>query len=100
MRTKVVLARLLIFLCRLASGQTELIVNGGFESGLPPWQLISTGAFVSNNVMLSHTGSRFLSLGNPANTVQGAYQVVHLPTNAVRAVLNFYWNVQTANGST
>lgn len=102
MKNWVVVASLGMLLLRSASAQTELVVNGGFESNtVAPWQFIQTvpGANAVNDPLHARTGSSFLSLGTAGNADQVVYQVLSIPTNAVFAALSFYWNVGSGDSS-
>jgi hypothetical protein len=81
-------------------GQTQLIQDGDFESPIfsPPWTISGTGAAVGGTPGYSHTGARYLSLGNAA-FLQSAYQTITIPSNTVAAVLNYYYNILSPQAS-
>jgi hypothetical protein len=70
--------------------QTELIVNGGFESGTSPW-IVAGGAGVYTGY--PHTGANFLFMGGATNEVDSAYQTITIPAGVSSATLSFYYNI-------
>jgi hypothetical protein len=82
-----------------AFGVTQLVTNGGFESGSAGWQfqgsLVNVPVFTNPN--LANRGTNFLSMGNQNGAVpavqQGVFQTVTIPTNTLLAQYSFYWNV-------
>lgn len=100
-------AALLGLLLNTAWAQTELIVNGGFESSaasIAPWQIIASPS-PANNV-LSAAGayggsSECLLLGVGNSYSQDVYQTIVFPSNLISATLSFYYNIVTTdlNGS-
>src|SRR5690242_3908930 len=88
--TTVTLLLIMVAVSRTAG--TELISNGGFESGSTGWTFAG-GAAVSNNGGFARSGSYFLWLGGAVNEVDSAYQTVTIPPNATAASLTFYWNI-------
>lgn len=98
MRKSLFLAALLTSFSFAALGQSQLILDGDFESPIfaPPWNA-SLGVTVP-----SDTGARspthYLSLGHTVG-LQVAYQTVVLPTNTVAAVLNYYFNIISPGAS-
>ena len=88
-----------------ALGQTELIVNGGFESStasIAPWQILAApNAALS---VLSPGGayggsSESLLLGGGNNYSQDVYQTIAFPSNLINATLTFYYNVVTTDSN-
>ena len=79
--------------------QTELIVNGGFESGSTGWNL-SGGAQASSYAGLAHSGSYYLWLGGAVNESDAAYQTITIPGTATAATLSFYYNINSLEGNT
>src|ERR1051325_3818614 len=83
-------ASLILFGSGLASrAQTELMINGGFESGpasSPPGWIVGGGAEAYPNPV-AHSGSRFLFLGGIENEVDYAYQTITIPSGAGSATL-------------
>jgi len=76
--------------------QTELIINGGFESGTassPTGWTVGGGAEAYLYPSVAHSGSRFLFLGGIENEVDYAYQTIAIPSGAGSARLSFYYNI-------
>lgn len=78
--------------CLQAHAQTELIVNGGFESGGSSW-VMTGGAGVYTDSGYARSGTGFQWLGGAVNEVDAAYQTVAIPANATSATLSFYYNI-------
>jgi len=72
--------------------QSELIVNGGFESVFTGWNF-DGGAGVGNTSGFARSGSNFLLLGAAASEVDSSYQTIDLPSTATSATLSFYYNI-------
>jgi hypothetical protein len=92
------LAAVLIFMSWSALqswGQTELIQNGGFESGAANWTMAG-GAIADNTSGFSRSGSFFLFLGGVVNEVDSCYQTITIPAGASSATLSFYYNILSA----
>src|SRR5690348_9937616 len=75
-----------------AFGQTEQIVNGGFENGTNGWNLSGSGVTVWQNQSLAHSGANYLKFGPAQPGVASAVQNVSLPTNTIYAQLTFWDN--------
>ena len=83
---------------QIASAQSNLVVNGGFETGIAtPWVL--NGADVANNGY-THTGTYLLWLGGAAQWSDSAYQKVSIPMAISSAQLSFYYNIASADTNT
>jgi hypothetical protein len=82
MRGKVIVFVILwLALLETATAQTQLIVNGEFESGSPfPWVLGGTPG--------AQFGSGYVEMGNANGAVQWLYQTIVLPTNFIGATLS------------
>jgi fibronectin type 3 domain-containing protein len=79
------------------SGGTELVTNGGFESGTTPW-VMSGSAFRSTGTY-PHTGVAYSYLGN-ANSVSGQeYQQISIPAGTSPS-FTFWLNVTSAETTT
>src|SRR5438105_2177864 len=76
-----------------AWAQTELIVNGGFESGTSSGWSVSGGANVYSDGGLAYSGTYYLWLGGDFNEQDAAYQTVTLQDSAIVATLSFYYNI-------
>ncbi len=84
-------------------GQTQLIVNGGFENGPDnpnPWVLEDSIVSTPSDATYARSGTYFLWLGGLAPWFDDAYQFVTLPTGLSSATLSFYYNVNTFEGTT
>jgi uncharacterized repeat protein (TIGR02543 family) len=86
----------LALLLRPASAQTELMVNGGFESStLAPWAI--QGSPSAALKVLSGTnqyaGSQCALLANGNGYIQNLYQTITFPTNLIAATFSFYYNI-------
>jgi hypothetical protein len=77
-----------------SSAQTELIQNGGFESGTANWTL-GGGAIVDSTAGYARSGSSYLFMGGLENEVDFCYQQITIPANATSATLSFYYNILT-----
>src|SRR5436309_9431170 len=75
-----------------AWAQTELIVNGGFESGSTAWTM-SGGAGVYSDGGYARSGANYLWLGGVTNENDAAYQTITIPGSATSATLSFYYNI-------
>ncbi len=100
MNRKFILAGSVLCLFHAAFGQTQLIVNGGFESGAPtPWVFFGTGASIGTDSRFARTGTRYLTMGSVANANQTVSQTLVIPTNTAVAVLNYYWAVLSSDNA-
>jgi hypothetical protein len=74
----------------------ELIVNGGFETGIPPWVMSgairSTGAF-------PHSGVAYSILGGGNNNSHTEYQQITIPAGCSKN-LSFWLNITSAETTT
>jgi len=82
-------------------GGSELILNGGFESGATNWTG-TTGAIGTFTGQPAYEGVKNLWLGgNGKTTTEYAYQTVAIPSGITTATLTFYLHIDTAEtGST
>jgi hypothetical protein len=79
---------------------TELIVNGGFESGTTPWTATS-GVITNATGESAHGGSYFAWLdGYGTATTDTVVQTVSIPSTATTATLSFWLHIDTAETST
>src|SRR6266550_2623999 len=76
-----------------AWAQTDLIVNGGFESGTSSGWSMSGGAGVYPDGGLANSGTYYLWLGGTESEVDAAYQTITIPGSATVATLSFYYNI-------
>ncbi|MDB6057088.1 MAG: hypothetical protein JWO95_932 [Verrucomicrobiales bacterium] len=81
-----------------AHGQTQLIVNGGFETGDGTGWILD-GTEVANNY--PHTGLYTLWFGGLTTWADNSYQTVTVPSSISSATLSFYYNIvsQDTSGS-
>jgi hypothetical protein len=78
-------------------GGTELITNGGFESGTSPWVL--SGAALRSTGTLPRSGVAYSIVVNADNTTGAEYQQIAIPTGAARN-LTFWLNVTSSETTT
>ena len=79
---------------------TELIVNGGFESGSTGWTA-TTGVIGSAAGETAHGGTNFAWLdGYGTATTDTLVQTVTIPSTATSATLTFWLHIDTAETST
>ncbi|TAL84802.1 MAG: carbohydrate-binding protein CenC [Rhodanobacter sp.] len=75
---------------------TELIQNGGFESGTTPWTQTS-GVITSSSSEPAHGGSRKAWLdGYGSNHTDYARQQIVVPASAGKVTLDFFMHIDTA----
>jgi hypothetical protein len=98
MRKFLFLAAFLTSVSFAALGQTQLILDGDFESPIfsPPWNA-SLGVTVPADGG-ARSPTHYLSLGHTVG-FQSAYQTVVLPTNTVAATLFYYYNIISPGAS-
>jgi hypothetical protein len=72
-------------------GGTELIINGGFETGTTPW--IVSGQITRSTGTFPHSGVAYMILGGVNSTTGTLYQQVTIPAGG--ANLNFWLNITT-----
>jgi len=79
---------------------TELVVNGGFESGTTPWTA-STGVITNATGESAHAGSFFAWLdGYGTATTDTLVQTVAIPATVTTATLTFWLHVDTSETTT
>jgi len=96
------LASLLALSSFCALGQTEYIVNGGFEQGLTGWTIPNgdgIGVVAQVNSSLANSGSGYLKMGEVGMTTDAIYQTVTLPTNIILAQLSYWRNLYCPVGN-
>ena len=81
--------------------QSELVSNGGFESGTTPWAG-TTGVIGNYSGQTAYEGTRFAWLGgNGTTATESLYQSVTIPSTATSANFSFALHIDTAeSGST
>ncbi|RFP08466.1 MULTISPECIES: CehA/McbA family metallohydrolase [unclassified Duganella] len=81
-------------------GPTELIVNGGFESGAASWTA-SAAAITSDTAQAAHAGSGKAKLDGYGSThTDTLYQSVTIPASATSANLSFWLKVVSSETTT
>src|SRR5215472_15696808 len=83
--------------CFQARAQTELIVNGGFESGSAPWVFAGGSGAYSDGY--SYEGVGYAWFGGAVNEVDSGYQTITIPNTASNATLSFYYSITSAEGT-
>jgi len=73
-------------------GGTELITNGGFETGTTPW--VVSGQVTRSTGTFPHGGVAYMILGAVDSTTGTLYQQVTIPSGG--ANLNFWLNITTS----
>ncbi|MBZ0248421.1 MAG: hypothetical protein K8F93_02085, partial [Burkholderiales bacterium] len=77
---------------------TELVTNGGFESGAAGWEQQASGglAIITSDATRARTGSGVAWFGGYDNATDSLTQTVTIPANATVATLRFWWRITTA----
>lgn len=78
---------------------TQLITNGGFESGQSPWVESSSGGYQLVDSTLPHSGSYSAYLNGYNSSTDLIYQTVSIPSTATSATLTFWTYVSTTETS-
>ena len=97
MNRTLLLAGLLAGCAYTARGQTQLMINGGFElvnSG--EWQITGASAYITYGPG-AFSGMGYLSMGNAMGASQSAYQVITFPTNLIAATYSFNYAIQSSD---
>jgi Zn-dependent metalloprotease len=76
-------------------GGTQLITNGGFETGTTPW--VISGQTVRSTGTFPHGGTAYMILGAVNSSTSTLYQTVTIPAGG--ASLNFWLNVSTSEAA-
>jgi subtilase family serine protease len=72
------------------NGSAQLLNNAGFENGLSPWQVSSSGRHQIIDASNTHTGSHSAYLCGYNNCTDAIWQSMTLPAKTTKAVLS-YW---------
>jgi Zn-dependent metalloprotease len=76
---------------------TEMVKNGGFESGTSPWSVNSSAIIDNDSSQPAHTGSyKAWFDGYGSTTTHTASQTVSIPAGCTTAALKFYLHIDTA----
>jgi Zn-dependent metalloprotease len=75
-----------------SGGGTELITNGGFETGTTPW--IISGQVTRSTGTFPHGGTAYMIINGVNSTTGTLYQTVTIPSGG--ASLNFWLNITTS----
>ncbi|KEO84190.1 S53 family peptidase [Tumebacillus flagellatus] len=78
---------------------SELITNGGFESGSTGWTESSSGAYELVDTSKPHAGTHSAYLCGYNNCTDSIYQTVTIPATAASATLSMYTYVSTTETS-
>ena len=78
---------------------SQLITNGGFETGQSPWTESSTGGYQLVDTSRPHTGSYSAYLNGYNSSTDVIYQTVTIPSTATSATLTFWTYVSTTETS-
>ena len=78
-------------------GGTELISNGGFESGVPPWT--QSGSAIRSTGAFPHSGTAYSLIGGTDNSTGAEFQQISIPSTAT-GTLTFWLNVSSNETTT
>jgi len=77
-------------------GGTELITNGGFETGTTPW--IFSGQAARSTGSFPHTGTAYSLMGTTNSGTGSEYQTITIPSGT-SPNLNFWLNITTSEAA-
>jgi Zn-dependent metalloprotease len=77
----------------ITGGGTELIINGGFETGTPPW--IISGQVTRSTGTFPHSGVAYMIVNGVDSSTGTLYQQVTIPSGTART-LTFWLNITTS----
>ncbi len=81
------------------SSGSQLIQNGGFESGSSSWVESSSGGYEIVDSSNPHSGAASAYLCGYNSCADTIYQTVSIPSNATSATLTYYWYMSTQETS-
>jgi len=90
------IAGLTFTVTQAGTGGTQLITNGGFESGSAPWVL--SGQVVRSTGSFPHTGVAYMIINGVNSTSGTLYQTVTIPSGSSPS-LNFWLNITTSEAA-
>src|SRR5690242_19555506 len=101
MRKFFFLAGILTLFSFAALGQSQLILDGDFESpNFSVWTISGTGATIATDAAGALSGSHYLTMGHVATAqAQTAYQTISIPSNAVSVTLSYYLDILSPGSS-
>ncbi|MFF4368415.1 M1 family aminopeptidase [Streptomyces sp. NPDC001594] len=80
---------------------TQVVANGGFESGTSPWSQSQTGLITNRTGQSAHSGAWFAWLNGVGSThTDTLSQTVAVPAGCSTATLTFWLHVDTAERTT
>src|SRR6476619_968141 len=101
MNRKLLLAIGLVCFLHSVLAQTEVITNGGFETGtIDPWEHGGAGIAIGSNPGQAHSGTHYLTMGSVSSANQFVTQDFTIPTNAAAVALTYFWAVLSDNTTT
>lgn len=81
-------------------GGTNLIVNGGFESGSSPWVEYSSGGYELVSTVNAHTGTHSAYLCGYNNCTDSVTQSIKVPSSYSKVTVTFWFYSDTTETST
>lgn len=82
-----------------SGGCSQVVVNGGFESGNANWTESSSGGYEIVDTTRPHAGSKSAYLGGYNSANDQIWQTVSIPAGATSANLSFYYYISTQETS-
>lgn len=80
-------------------GSTQLITNGGFESGSTGWTEASSGGYELIDTTRPHSGAKGAYLCGYNNCTDSLYQTITIPSSVTSVSLTFYDYISTTETS-
>src|SRR5882757_7468058 len=83
-----------------ACAPTQVVTNGGFESGSSPWTA-SSGVIATGGGQSAHAGTQFAWLDGSGSTLtETLSQAVTIPAGCATASLTYWLHIDTAETTT